>query len=75
MQAIREIMVKALMILLLVVSFHIYAGDTSAEITEIKRCVDKWVKMWNTYDLLEVKKLFLNSNKLTYFSSEKQGII
>jgi ketosteroid isomerase-like protein len=68
-------MITLPMILLLVVSFHIYAGDTSAEISEIKTCVDKWVKMWNTYDLLEVKRLFLNSNKLTYFSSEKQGII
>lgn len=68
-------MVTLLMILLLVVSFNIYAGDTSAEIAEIKTCVDKWVKMWNTYDLQEVKRLFLNRNKLTYFSSEKEGII
>ncbi len=68
-------MVTLFMILLLVVSFHIFAGDTPSEIAEIKICVDEWVKMWNNYDLLEVKKLFLNSNKLTYFSSEKQGII
>lgn len=60
------------MIVLLSFSFYAYAGDTSAE---IRKCVDEWVKMWNTYDLLQVKKLFLNSDKLTYFSSEKEGII
>lgn len=37
--------------------------------------VGEWVKSWNTYDLNEVDRLFLQNSKLTYFSSEKQGVI
>lgn len=37
--------------------------------------VDAWVKMWNTYDLNMVEKLFLHDARLTYFSSEKEGVI
>ena len=39
------------------------------------RVVDAWVSMWNSYDLSMVDKLFLKDSRLTYFSSEKQGII
>lgn len=31
--------------------------------------------MWNSYDLSMVDDLFLKDSKLTYFSSEKEGII
>ena len=34
-----------------------------------------WISMWNTYDLSKINELFLNDPRLTYFSSEKQGII
>jgi ketosteroid isomerase-like protein len=37
--------------------------------------VDDWVKFWNTYDLNQVEKLFLKDARVTYFSSEKQGVI
>jgi ketosteroid isomerase-like protein len=37
--------------------------------------VDKWVRFWNTYDLDQVPMLFLMDSRVTYFSSEKQGII
>ena len=37
--------------------------------------VDEWVKFWNTYDLNQVEKLFLKDDRVTYFSSEKQGVI
>ncbi|MBT8396590.1 MAG: nuclear transport factor 2 family protein [Gemmatimonadetes bacterium] len=37
--------------------------------------LDRWVDMWNSYDLDEVGELFLNDPRLTYFSSEKQGVI
>ena len=42
---------------------------------DVERFVDAWVAMWNTYDLLEVDELFLDSADLTYFSSEKEGVI
>ncbi|MFC2158851.1 YybH family protein [Acidobacteriota bacterium] len=35
----------------------------------------EWVEMWNTYDLDRVKELFLNEERLTYFSSEREGTI
>jgi len=37
--------------------------------------VDAWVSMWNSYDLSMVDKLFLNDSRVSYFSSEKQGLI
>ena len=37
--------------------------------------VEDWVKLWNTYDLNQVKRLFLDDGRVTYFSSEKQGLI
>lgn len=37
--------------------------------------VGKWVESWQNYDLDLVDKLFLQDDRLTYFSSEKQGAI
>ena len=34
-----------------------------------------WVAMWNSYDLSEVDRLFLPDDRVTYFSSEKEGLI
>jgi ketosteroid isomerase-like protein len=39
------------------------------------RIVDDWVKFWDTYDLNQVERLFLKDARVTYFSSEKQGVI
>ncbi len=40
-----------------------------------KKEVGIWVELWNTYDLSKVKEIFLNDNTVTYFSSEKEGLI
>jgi hypothetical protein len=37
--------------------------------------IGDWVKMWNTYDLDEVNRLFITDERLTYLSSEKEGTI
>ena len=37
--------------------------------------VEEWVKFWNTYDLDQVDELFLHDDRLSYFSSEKEGAI
>jgi len=37
--------------------------------------VDTWVAMWNSYDLDQVRELFLTDGRLTYFSSEREGVI
>ena len=39
------------------------------------RWMEAWVAMWNSYDLTQVDKLFLESSQLNYFSSEKEGVI
>ncbi len=40
-----------------------------------EKIVDEWVKIWNNYDLNMVRKLFLDDDRVTYFSSEKKGLI
>ena len=42
---------------------------------EIRKKVDEWVKTWNNYDLNQVRELFLDDERVTYFSSEKRGLI
>ncbi|MCC3860811.1 YybH family protein [Pseudemcibacter aquimaris] len=37
--------------------------------------IAEWQKFWNTYDLDQMNELFINSDSLTYFSSEKEGLI
>lgn len=37
--------------------------------------VQEWVEMWNAYDLDRVGELFLPEGRLTYFSSEAEGVI
>jgi hypothetical protein len=37
--------------------------------------VDEWVEIWNNFNLDNVKKLFINDDRVTYFSSEKRGLI
>jgi hypothetical protein len=37
--------------------------------------LDAWVELWGTYDLDTVPALFLESEALTYFSSETEGLI
>ncbi len=41
----------------------------------VKRLIESWVRMWNDYDLNQVDRLFLNDQRVTYFSSEKNGVI
>ena len=40
-----------------------------------KTVVDEWVDIWNNFNLDMVKKLFLDDERVTYFSSEKMGLI
>lgn len=41
----------------------------------LEESVNTWVSMWNSYDLSLVDELFLTDSTLTYFSSEKEGLI
>lgn len=42
---------------------------------EVNQLLDEWVTFWNTYDLDRVSDLFLDSEDVTYFSSEKVGLM
>ncbi len=42
---------------------------------ESKQVIDKWLKLWETYDLNMLDDIFLQSDELTYFSSEKEGLM
>lgn len=50
------------------------AGGSPYEF-DADRWVSAWVKIWNTYDLDPVDALFLQDERLTYFSSEKEGVL
>jgi hypothetical protein len=40
-----------------------------------ERLVDEWVEIWNNYNLDRVREIFLDDERVTYFSSEKEGLI
>ncbi len=50
-------------------------ADNSPSEFDAEQWVSTWVRIWNTYDLSQVDALFLRDERLTYFSSEKEGII
>jgi hypothetical protein len=72
-----------LKVLLAVVFFMIFAiqsgvsepSDSAIISSEIEKWLDQWVESWNTYDLNKVDELFLHDDRLTYFSSEKEGAL
>jgi hypothetical protein len=37
--------------------------------------VAAWIDLWSTYDLNRVNQLFLGDSTVTYFSSEREGLI
>ena len=37
--------------------------------------IDEWVHFWNDFNLEKVEKLFLSDDRVTYFSSEFEGLI
>ena len=52
---------------------HSYAKQNIPFDTD--KWVGDWVKMWNTYDLNQVDRLFVADQRLTYLSSEKEGTL
>ena len=49
--------------------------QVESDLAALNVLVADWVGMWNSYDLDQVGGLFLNDHRLTYFSSEKEGLI
>lgn len=49
--------------------------DTITSAPDVGEHVEAWVAFWNSYDLDRVDELFLTDDTVTYFSSEKEGLI
>lgn len=49
--------------------------SAQAQLRSEQELIKSWEKSWNTYDLNEVSKLFVNDSSVTYFSSERAGLI
>jgi hypothetical protein len=52
------------------ISLQTFAQEASPEVL-----ITSWEKSWNTYDLNEVRRLFVADPTVTYFSSERAGLI
>lgn len=50
-------------------------AESAADAQGPEALVARWVEMWNSYDLDQVRELFLDDERLTYFSSEREGVI
>ena len=50
-------------------------GGKSNSDFDTEKQMNNWVAMWNSYDLSRVEKLFLTDSTVTYFSSEREGLI
>jgi hypothetical protein len=50
-------------------------AESAADTLGPEALVARWVEMWNSYDLDQVRELFLDDERLTYFSSEREGVI
>ena len=46
----------------------------SAQAASPMELLDAWVELWGSYDLAPVYDLFVTDDRLTYFSSEYEGI-
>jgi len=42
---------------------------------EVQGLMKQWLELWRTYDLNMLDEIFWNDPQLTYFSSEKRGLI
>ncbi len=49
-------------------------GEATTPI-QIEEAVEAWVGMWNSFDLTLVDELFMHGADVSYFSSEREGLI
>lgn len=74
MLKIKSAFILGMFILLLICCGRKDVIDTN-NVFDADNWVGKWVQSWNTYDLDQIDELFLRDDRLTYFSSEKEGAI
>lgn len=51
------------------------SAGLSQKLTDARETIAAWEEMWNTYDLNEVPRVFMADSSVTYFSSERPGLI
>jgi hypothetical protein len=61
--------------LLTVLLLVIHTSGFSQRYNSPEILIKEWERMWNTYDLSQVDRLFAADQSVTYFSSEYAGII
>jgi len=65
---------KGIMLPIMIVLVNIQCIEQKVEFNADNQ-IHRWVTMWNSYDLSLVDTLFLTDNRLTYLSSEMEGVI
>jgi hypothetical protein len=51
------------------------AFSQQSEVEKIKQSLESWQQVWASYDLDQLPELFVQDGNLSYFSSEKSGLI
>ena len=66
--------IRAILLAALLVASPSVALSQPANSAE-RALIDRWVAMWNSYDLREVEKIFVQGDSVSYFSSEYKGLV
>ncbi len=75
MNIFKVLMVIGIISFVVIQSGNAVSFNKQTPLFNAEKWVGKWVEIWNTYDLDQVDELFLQDDRLTYFSSEKEGAI
>jgi len=52
-----------------------FSQGTYVTKVEVDQVIDDWLELWTSYDLNMVSEVFWKKDEVSYFSSEKQGLI
>jgi hypothetical protein len=66
---------KQVILLSCIVIFSCNSQKQELHPEEIDTIMQQWLELWSTYDTNKIESIFWNSPALTYFSSEKVGLI
>jgi hypothetical protein len=61
-------------VLLGVLAVLLVPAVAAAQASSPEELLDRWVALWGSYDLAPVADLFVRDERLTYFSSEYEGV-
>ena len=64
-----------LLVLIFVSSLPGCDKSTEIQAEDVRNTVNRWLDLWSSYDLDLIPDIFWQSEDLTYFSSEKEGVL